>query len=217
MHICTPNTHTSDSSSSWSAGLLSTSCLIFFLTNEKRVSKNHVSWLRSSVSALLGFCSERGWVQFLSVLGDPPVSPSGSQQSQTARVQFRETRNKKSSPLPPLKPQILPPCPSSLSPPLSLISVHEAPIQQGAAGSRWAGRRGATWESVACGGSDCDACGGPWAMTGAARPAGGWVARTPRRSRTPPWRSESVESTPWTPGRAHCQSHTRTPAVWRTW
>lgn len=30
MHICTPNTHTSDSSSSWSAGLLSTSCLIFF-------------------------------------------------------------------------------------------------------------------------------------------------------------------------------------------
>ena len=125
-------------------------------------------------------------------------------------------------PLPPNRlfgytdPAALPP----RSPPLSLISGRGAPIQQGAAGSRWAERRGATWESVACGGgSDGGACGGRWGMTGAARPAGGWAARRPRRSWSLTWRKGPAGSTPWTPGRGRRRrwSRTLTPAAWRTW
>lgn len=120
---------------------------------------------------------------------------------------------------------ILPPSPPapthSSSAPLCLISGRGALSQQGAAGSRWAERQGATWESVACGGggNGGGACGGLWATRGAAKPAGGWAARRPRRNRNLTRRKGSEGSWPSTPGRGRCWrwSRTLTPAAWRTW
>lgn len=149
-------------------------------------------------------------------------------QSKTAHLQFRKTRMGP-PPHPTLPEQIhlatlepgLPPCPPPRSPPLSLISGCGAPIRRGAAGSCWVERRGATWESVACGGGSGGACGGRWATMGAARLADGWAARRPRRSWNPTWRRGPGASRPWTPARGRRRrrrwSRTLTPAAWRTW